>query len=256
MRSPIKRRQTLAGSGREFDAIAVPTIPRPYTVAEVEADPVRLEFPARDLHQFRQSARSRAIAVPIRDARRRAAVERDADRAIGTRRSHRRPCGRHPRSLRRAHGSDWIAAIPGPARRRRSQRTSQIEIAVVGAHLAGLPLNRELVELGASLPARSRDDRRLSSLCARRVTPRETRAAESRRRRRRRDRARNLDARRRGLRRLCRQNPRRRWASARSGSDDGSGVKGFLVEAEAIAGAKEITKFGGWRAYLAAGASV
>ena len=34
--------------------------------------------------------------------------------------------------------------------------------------------------------------------------------------------------------------------------DDGSSVKGFLVEAEAIAGAKDITKFGGWRAYLAA----
>ncbi len=35
--------------------------------------------------------------------------------------------------------------------------------------------------------------------------------------------------------------------------DDGSSVKGFLVEAEAVAGAKDITKFGGWRAYVESG---
>jgi allophanate hydrolase len=32
---------------------------------------------------------------------------------------------------------------------------------------------------------------------------------------------------------------------------DGRLVKGFLVEAEAIAGARDITAFGGWRAYMA-----
>jgi allophanate hydrolase len=31
---------------------------------------------------------------------------------------------------------------------------------------------------------------------------------------------------------------------------DGSSAKGFLVEAEAVKGAEDITKFGGWRAYL------
>lgn len=33
---------------------------------------------------------------------------------------------------------------------------------------------------------------------------------------------------------------------------DGSGVKGFLVEAAAIEGARDITHFGGWRAFMAA----
>jgi len=28
-------------------------------------------------------------------------------------------------------------------------------------------------------------------------------------------------------------------------------VKGFLVEAEAVSGARDISSFGGWRAYLA-----
>jgi allophanate hydrolase len=32
--------------------------------------------------------------------------------------------------------------------------------------------------------------------------------------------------------------------------DDGGGVKGFLVESYAVAGAREITEFGGWRNYL------
>ena len=32
---------------------------------------------------------------------------------------------------------------------------------------------------------------------------------------------------------------------------DGSRPKGFIVEAEGIAGAEDISRFGGWRAYLA-----
>ena len=33
--------------------------------------------------------------------------------------------------------------------------------------------------------------------------------------------------------------------------DDGSAVSGFLCEAHALAGAEEITSFGGWRAFIA-----
>ena len=33
--------------------------------------------------------------------------------------------------------------------------------------------------------------------------------------------------------------------------DDGTAVSGFLCEAHAVAGAEEITRFGGWRAFLA-----
>ena len=32
---------------------------------------------------------------------------------------------------------------------------------------------------------------------------------------------------------------------------DGRSLKGFLVEAEAIAGARDISSFGGWRAFMA-----
>lgn len=33
--------------------------------------------------------------------------------------------------------------------------------------------------------------------------------------------------------------------------DDGTTVSGFLCEAHAVTGAEEITRFGGWRAFLA-----
>jgi allophanate hydrolase len=33
--------------------------------------------------------------------------------------------------------------------------------------------------------------------------------------------------------------------------DGGRSVKGFLVEAEAVAGARDISRFGGWRAFMA-----
>uniref|UniRef100_UPI0018E02435 allophanate hydrolase-related protein n=1 Tax=Neoroseomonas rubea TaxID=2748666 RepID=UPI0018E02435 len=37
--------------------------------------------------------------------------------------------------------------------------------------------------------------------------------------------------------------------------NDGTTPKGFLVEPEGLAGAEDITRFGGWRAYLAATAA-
>ncbi len=38
--------------------------------------------------------------------------------------------------------------------------------------------------------------------------------------------------------------------------DDGSAVSGFLCEAHAVAGAEEVTRFGGWRAYVGARVTV
>ncbi len=38
--------------------------------------------------------------------------------------------------------------------------------------------------------------------------------------------------------------------------EDGTAVSGFLCEAHALEGAEEITRFGGWRAFLAAKAAV
>jgi allophanate hydrolase len=121
---------------------------------------------------------------------------------------------------------------------------------VVGAHLSGMALNGELTALGASLreTTRTRPDYRLFALAGThppkpgllRVAAGEGAPIEV-----------------------------EIWALAPAAFGrfvaavppplsigtlalaDGRLVKGFLVEAEAVAGARDITAFGGWRAYMA-----
>jgi allophanate hydrolase len=126
----------------------------------------------------------------------------------------------------------------------------EVMLAVVGAHLSGLPLNGELRDLGARLERtlRTAPDYRLFALATTPAKP--------------------------GLLRVAAGEgvavevevwvlPARSFghfvaavpAPMSIGTvllADGRSVKGFLVEAEATAGARDITRFGGWRAYLAA----
>lgn len=126
-----------------------------------------------------------------------------------------------------------------------------IEIFVVGAHLTGLPLNPQLLELGGSFvrAARTAPDYRFYALPGT-VPPKP------------------------GLiRDPATQGPGiagEVWALPPQGFGkfvaaipaplgigkvtlaDGSVVSGFLCEAYAVQGAEEITHFGGWRAYQAA----
>jgi allophanate hydrolase len=128
----------------------------------------------------------------------------------------------------------------------------RIHLAVVGAHLSGLPLNGQLLDLGAELvaPARTAADYRLYALPG-------TRPAKP------------------GLvRDPGYEGPGLAveiWALApaafarfvaaipaplgigRIALDDGREVSGFLCESHAVSGAEEITGYGGWRAYCAAG---
>ena len=91
----------------------VPTVPRFYTVAEVEADPVRLNSgsgPTPISSTCSTSARSPSPGP----ARRRAAVERDPDRAGRRGRPHRR----RRRAIHARSGASVRAAPRQPARRR------------------------------------------------------------------------------------------------------------------------------------------
>ena len=125
-----------------------------------------------------------------------------------------------------------------------------IEIAVVGAHLSGLPLNGELTSRGAVLRRQMRTEPlyRLHALAGGppmrpgliRVGPAEGAAIEA-----------------------------EVWALPAAGFGefvagipaplcigtvllgDGTRPKGFLVEAAGLAGAEDITQFGGWRAFVA-----
>ncbi|MDM7854952.1 allophanate hydrolase [Cellulomonas alba] len=130
-----------------------------------------------------------------------------------------------------------------------------LELFVVGAHLAGQPLNRELVAAGGSWvrDARTAPLYRLSALGTTppkpgllRVSPDDDEPGGSVVGEVWRLPAAGYGAFVAGLR-----------APMTIGTvvlDDGSEVSGFLVEPYAVRGARDITAFGGWRAYLAAGA--
>ena len=122
----------------------VPTMPRFYTVAEVEADPVRLNSRLGTYTNFVNLLDLCAIAVPsgMRGDGLPSSVTligpSGADGLLAglaaAIQASGAPTGRDGTAPQAA------ASAPG----------GRIEIAVVGAHLTGLPLNRELVDLGAS----------------------------------------------------------------------------------------------------------
>jgi allophanate hydrolase len=142
-------------------------------------------------------------------------------------------------------------AVPPPAAAPAAPSSGRTALAVVGAHLAGLPLNPELVSLGATFlrEAETTGDYRLFALPGSKPPkPGLLRVAEGE------GASIRLEL----------------WTLDREGFgafvagipaplgigtvrlSDGSSAKGFLVEAEAVKGAEDITSFGGWRAYLSA----
>ena len=229
--------------------MAVPTMPRFYTRAEVEADPIKTNSNLGTYTNFVNLLDLCAIAYPsgMRGDGLPSSVtliaRAGADGLIaGDRRAR-------ARGLRRADRRDRPRAAAGGSRP--SAARDRIELAVVGAHLSGLPLNGELAALGAEFvrEARTTADYRLYALP-------------------------EHDA---GASRACcasrrARAPRSRSKSGRStpaafGSfvaaippplgigtlafDDGTIAKGFLVEAEGVKGAEDVSRFGGWRACVA-----
>ena len=195
-------KRATSAAWRDFDVMLVPTLPRLYTVEEVAGRSGAAQFATGNLHQFRQPARSRRHRRSRRDARRRPAVEPDVHRAGRRGRDAGGARGRRAGALRRADGRDGPHAAARPALAAAPER---IELVVVGAHLTGLPLNRELTELGARFVREVETTRRLPLLRAAGDEARQARPAARRRWRRRRDQGRDLVARRGRLRRLRRR---------------------------------------------------
>ena len=125
-----------------------------------------------------------------------------------------------------------------------------VKVAVVGAHLRGLPLNHELVQRGASLERAARTAPRYRLVALPGTTPpkpglvRESHAA-----------GRSIEL------EVWRM-PVGAFGSFVTGIpsplgigrielEDGEWVQGFLCESWALEGARDISQFGGWRAYLA-----
>jgi allophanate hydrolase len=219
----------------------VPTMPRPYTIAEVEADPVRLNSRLGTYTNFVNLLDLCAIAVP-------STLRGDGLPSSVTLIAPAGADGLIAGVAAAIHArSNASASLPPQTESRLA--SDRIEIAVVGAHLSGLPLNRELVELGAafSREVETTADYRLFALAGSNPPkPGLLRVGD-------------------GAGAAIKAEV---WTLDRAGFGafvakippplgigtlrlkDGGSVKGFLVEAEAVKTAEDISRFGGWRAYL------
>ena len=243
-----KRRTSRARS--EFDAMLLPTMPRFYTIAEVEADPIRVNSRLGTYTNFVNLLDLCAIAVPsgFRGDGLPSSVT-----LIGPAGADGLIAGVAAAIQARSDASTTSTARAASLAQQTSSRATdqRIEIAVVGAHLSGLPLNRELVELGASFSreVETTPDYRLFALPGSSPPkPGLLRVGE--------DAGAAIKA--------------EVWTLDPAGFGafvakipsplgigtirlkDGGSVKGFLVESEAVKSADDISRFGGWRAYLGA----
>ncbi|HEU4923811.1 MAG TPA: allophanate hydrolase [Burkholderiales bacterium] len=208
------------------DILVVPGAPTIYRIAEVEADPIELNSRLGRYTNFVNLLDLAAITVP-------AGFRADglpfgitligpafSDYALAA-------------AAARFHGEN---EIPGPA--------SGVQLAVVGAHLAGMPRNHELTERGARLVRTTRTawayrlfalDGKPGLVRAEHGTSIEVEVWDM---------------------------PARRFGDFVAGIpaplgigtlelEDGTRVKGFLCEHHAVQGRPDISSWGGWRAYCA-----
>lgn len=232
-----------------IDALMVPTMPTVFTLAQMLAEPVRCNSQLGVYTNFVNLLDMCGLAVP-------AEIRADGAPAGVTLLA---PAGRdaHLAALGAAFHQDTgltLGATGAPLPRADESAPAPapgyVSVALFGAHLSGLPLNGELVEAGGLFmrEARTSADYRLYLLPEGRV--------------RRPGLLRGLPGS--GARIACEV-----WAlpDAAFGRlvagipaplgiatvllEDGTQVKGFMMEAAAAPQARDITAFGGWRAFLA-----
>lgn len=241
--------QRAAEVWKGMDLMCVPTAPTHYTIAQMLADPVVLNRNLGAYTNFVNLLDYAALSVP-------SSIRKDGlpfgITLIG-------PCGSdwqlaelgqrfHQATglTQGATGERLPAPLPIPGLRPRAT----VKVAVVGAHLSGMPLNSQLTERGARLLAATETapDYRFYALAGTappkpgllRVAP-------------------GQGAR---IKLELWEMPVEHYGSfvalvpaplgiGTLALADGGSVQGFLCEAQALQGALDITHFGGWRAYLA-----
>ncbi|MGY2047151.1 allophanate hydrolase [Methylobacterium sp. JK268] len=241
----LKRR--IAPTWESVDHLLLPTAPTTYTVAAMMADPIRLNSRLGLYTNFTNLLGLAAIAVPagFRGDGLPAGVTLigpgSSDEALA-------PLAEALHAaLGEGLGLERTARIPDPEPGHGAD--DAIPLAVVGAHLSGLPLNPDLVALGARLmrEGRTAPDYRLFALPGTRPPKpglvRDPGFAGP------------------GL-------AIEVWALSPASFgrfvadipaplgigkitlDDGTQVPGFLCEAHGVLGAEEVTAYGGWRSYV------
>jgi allophanate hydrolase len=241
----------LASTWDRIDVLAVPTVPTTYTQASVAADPVELNRRLGTYTNFVNLLDLAAIAVP---AGFRADGMPMGITLIG-------PAGSDlmlAELAQRLHAAAALPAgalgIPLPPPERLAAHADLAQLAVVGAHLTGLPLNRELTARGARLVRRARTAPRYRLYALPGTTPPKPGMI------------RTADAGGQAIEVEVWELPVAAFGAFVAGVpsplsigtielDDGQPVHGFLCEAVATSGAEDISRFGGWRNYLASRAA-
>jgi allophanate hydrolase len=230
-----------------IDAMALPTVPTVYTVEQVLADPIALNSRLGTYTNFVNLVDLCALSVP-------ASLRADGT-PFGVTLIAPAGCDAALASIGRAFHADTALPLgatgeaqPPLAAIAPRAADGEIAFAVVGAHLSGMPLNRELTASGARFLEESATaaDYRLFLLPGAPAKPGLLRvddggaaiAVELW--------AMPADA---FGRFVARVPPP--LAIGTLTVADGRSVKGFLVEAAATAGARDISAFGGWRAFMA-----
>ncbi len=241
--------RTLSG----MDALVVPTTPTIYTIAAVQNDPITLNSRLGTYTNFTNLADLAALALPA-DFRSDglpagitliARAGRDHALAAFGKRWQREiglPLGATGRAAGETLGEEPAVVDQVPT----------VRIAVVGAHLTGLPLNHQLTTRGARFVERCRTAACYRLFALPGTTPPKPGLARHQQ-------GQSIEV--------------ELWdlPSAEVGSfvaeipaplglgtlelADGRTVKGFICEPYGLEGARDITEYGGWRGFLAASAA-
>jgi allophanate hydrolase len=228
---------SLARLWEQVDVLLVPTAPGHPTFAEVDAEPLATNSVLGTYTNFVNLLGWCALAVPAGQA----------DRGLPFGVTFLGRAGHDAALLPLARR--WLGAKPPAVPMREPATVKTLALAVVGAHLTGLPLNRQLVERGAQLVEATTTAPAYRLFALPGTTPPKP-----------------------GLQRVAEGGVAiavEVWAmpEAAVGSflaeippplglgsielADGRHVHGFLCEAHALAGAADISHYGGWRTYLA-----
>ncbi|MBI1397916.1 MAG: allophanate hydrolase [Betaproteobacteria bacterium] len=235
------------------DVVVTPTAGTIYTIDDVDADPLRLNANLGHYTNFMNLLDYAATAVPtgFTPAGLPFGVTLFAPAHTDTSLLHL--ASRVQRASGGTLGATGAAAEPDDLALPERPSGGVVHVAVCGAHMSGLPLNVQLTSRGGRLVEKTR-----SASCYRfHALP-------------------GGPPERPGMVRVAKDGvavelevwamPVREYGSFVAGIpaplgigtvllEDGRGVQGFVCEAVAAAGARDISEYGGWRAYLAAQAS-
>ena len=243
------KRQALAQM-QGIDVLAVPTAPTIYTIAQVEADPIQLNSNLGLYTNFANFLDLAAIAVP---AGMRSDGLPSGITLLAPAFSEALLCELGERVHRSSGVTLGATRFPVPAEAgdfRDPAGDAHVTVAVVGAHLSGMPLNHQLTDRGARLlrPTRTAPSYRLYCLPDT-IPPKPglMRCADGA--------GHPIEV------ELWRV-PAREFGSfvalipaplaiGTLTLEDKSSAQGFLCESHAVAEARDISEFGGWRKFMA-----